>query len=227
MPLLRPSSIQQLVDELAASKFGAVGFDASFPDSGDLAVVVFTAKKGIKLAISSSGAVSNPLQVRVSPGEYKNEDVIRCENFRECLKLIQPWARRIHEDLRIQDPQLDEMQKFREALDRHIRSNLKEETDTFSADEIQELTSKLDALTARLEEMEGRHEITEAELRKLQQVLQDAKADLPDLPKGVWYRTAGGKVWETMKNVASSAEVTCPDSSDHELLERSGFVVLA
>jgi hypothetical protein len=186
MPLLRPSSIQQMLDELAASKFGAVGFDSSFPDAGDLAVVMFTAKKGIKFSVSSSQVASHPLQVRMSPGEYRNEDLVRCESFKDCLKLIQPWTRRIHEDLRIHDPQLDELKRFRETLEAHLRSTLKEEAQPFSADEVQDLTSKLDALTTRLEEMEERHEITEAELRKLQQVLQDAKADLPDLPKGVW-----------------------------------------
>ena len=206
MPLLRPSSIQQLLDELAASKFGAVGFDASFPDAGDLAVMMFTAKKGIRFSIGSSQVASTPLQVRMSPGEYKNEDLVRCETFKDCLKLIQPWTRRIHEDLRIHDPQIEEMKLFRETLEAHLRANLKEEFQPFSPDEVQDLTSKLDALTTRLEEMEERHEITEAELRKLQQVLQDAKADLPDLPKGVWFRTAGGKVWEAMKKVASTSE---------------------
>lgn len=206
MPLLRPSSIQQLLDELVASKFGAVGFDTSFPDTGELAVVTFTARKGTELTISSTNVATTPLQVRMSPGEYKTVDVVRCDSFRECLKLIQPWTRRIHEDLRTQDPQLDEMKRFREALDSHLRANVKEETQRFSADEANELATKMDALTSRLEEMEQRHEITESELRKLQQVLQDAKADLPDLPKGVWYRTAGGKVWEAMKKVASTSE---------------------
>jgi len=206
MPLLRPSSIQQLLDELTASKFGAVAFDATFPDSGALALVIFTAKKGIKFSVSSTAVASNPLEVRMSPGEYKNEDVMRCENFRECLKLVQPWTRRIHEDLRIRDSHLEEMQQFRESLDAHLRATLKEETQPFTEDEVRELSSKLDALTTRLGEMEERHEITEAELRKLQQVLLDAKTDLPELPKGVWYRTAGGKVWEAMKKVASTSE---------------------
>lgn len=206
MPNLRPSSVQQVLDELSASKFGVVGFDVSFPDSGDLATIVFAVRKTAKFAIASTNTATNPLQVRMSPGEYKSEDIVRCDSFKECLSLIQPWARRIHEDLRIQDPQLADLKGFRESLDAHLKGNVKDEGSLFSTEEVQELSVKLDALATRLEEMEERHELTEKELKNLRQVLSDAKTDLPAMPKGVWYRTAGGKVWEAMKKVASTSE---------------------
>lgn len=206
MANLRPSSVQQILDELSASKFGAVGFEVSFPDSGDLASIVFAIRRSAKFVVSSSGTASHPIHVRMSPGEYKSEDTVRCESFGECLRLIQPWTRRIHEDLRIQDPKLSDLQGFRENLEAHIKGSIKDEGALFSSDEIQDLSSKLDALSARLEEMEEKHELTERELRDLQKILFEAKVDLPDMPKGVWYRTAGGKVWEAMKKAASTSE---------------------
>src|SRR5690349_3407560 len=131
MPNLRPSVIQQVIDELAASKFGTVGFDVTFPDSGDLASIVFAVKKGAKFAISSSGTTNQPLLVRMSPGEYKSEDSVRCDDFKSCLSLIRPWTRRIHEDLCTQDPGLTEFQSFRQALDAHLKSNVKDEAQPF------------------------------------------------------------------------------------------------
>lgn len=205
MPNLRPSSARHVLDELAASPFGVVGFQVTFPDSGDLVSIVSTVQKASKFTIASS-ATGNPLVVRMSPGEYKTEDTVRCDSFTTCLSLIQPWARRIHEDLRIQDPNLAEFQAFRDSLEAHIKGSVKDEASLFSDEEVRELSLKLDALEVRLQEMEEKHQLTEKELWTLRQVINEAKTDLPAMPKGVWYRTAGGKVWEAVKKAASTGE---------------------
>ena len=68
-----------------------------------------------------------------------------------------------------------------------------------------------------------------------------AKADeldwprISDLERTAWYenwtkdKDVGGVLSHFMdaRKVRVYIKVTCPDSSDHELLERSGFVVLA
>jgi hypothetical protein len=54
--------------------------------------------------------------------------------------------------------------------------------------------------------MEEKHLITEKELKELKQVVGDARKDLPIMSKGVWYRTAGGKLWEVMKKAAGTNE---------------------
>jgi uncharacterized protein YdcH (DUF465 family) len=207
MPMLRPTSIQHVFDELAASRFGVVGFDTAFPDQGDtLCTITFLARKGSRFAIQGTATATNPIAARVSPGQYKNEDLLRFDSFKDCLAQIQPWVKRIHEDLRVQDPKYDDMLSFRQALDAHIKSSVKDEGALFSEAEVSELMTKLKALEDRIQEMEDKHVLTDKEVRHLRQVVEDAKADLPALPKGVWYKTAGGKVWEVMKKAASTSE---------------------
>ncbi len=207
MPILRPTSIQQVLDELSGSRFGLVGFDASFPDQGEtLCSIAFLACKGSRFVIQGSGTGTNPLTARISPGQYKTEDVLRFESFKDCIAQIQPWAKRIHEDLRVQDPKYEDMHAFRQSLDAHIKASVKDEGALFSDEEVSELLTKLKALEERIQDMEDKHLLTEKEVRHLRQVVEEAKIDLPAMPKGVWYRTAGGKVWEVMKKAASTSE---------------------
>jgi hypothetical protein len=205
MPNLRPSATQQVIRELEASRFGLVGFDVKFPDGNDLlATIVFLARKDLSLVIGMSG--SNRVHVRCSPGEYKTEDYQAFGSFDECVACIQPWARRIYDDLRIRPVDMNELDTFRQSLDAHLKENVPNESARFTDTEIADLGGKLAALEERLQEMEAKHVLTEKELKELRQVLGDARKDLPTLSKGLWYRTAGGKVWEVMKKTASTAE---------------------
>jgi hypothetical protein len=207
MPLLRPTSMQQVLEELAASRFGVVGFETNFPEQGDtLCSITFLARKGCRFVMQGTGTTTNPIAARVSPGQFKSDDAMRFDSFKDCIAQIQPWVKRIHEDLRVQDPKFDEFVAFRQSLDAHIKGNVKDEGAPFTEIESIELLAKLKTLEERIEEMEDKHLLTEKEVRHLRQVVEDAKSDLPAMPKGVWYRTAGGKVWEAMKRAASTGE---------------------
>lgn len=205
MPKLRPTSIQRLTHELEATRFGLVGFDVKFPDTFSVFVTItFVGVKGFSLKIGESG--SNTVYVTSSPGEYKVEDTYTFESFDDAIKCVQPWARRIYEDLRVRSPDLGEFAAFRQTLDAHLKSNIPDEQSLFTHIEVNDLTSKLSALEQRLAEMEERHVITEKELKDLSQVVSEARKDLLIMPKGVWYRTAGGKLWEVMKKTAGTNE---------------------
>jgi hypothetical protein len=144
--------------------------------------------------------------VSCSPGIYKTEDTEVLGSFDDAVECIQPWARRIYDDLRVRTPDLNELASFRQTLDAHLKNTAVDEQSPFTEAEVTDLSAKLSALEQRLSEMEEKHLITEKELKELRQVVGDAKKDLPVMPKGVWYRTAGGKIWEVMKKAASTSE---------------------
>lgn len=199
--------MQQIMSELEASRFGLIGFDVSFPDSGnDIAVVAFLGKKGMSLRMGLSGGADERVLVRTSPGDYKTQDFDSFASFDDAVSTIQPWTRRIYEDLKVRLPDVSEIDAFRQTLDAHVKNSIPDENAQFTPAEVDDLSAKLAALEARLQEMEQRHLITEKELKELKQVIGEARNDLPTLPKGMWYRTAGGKVWEVVKKAASTSE---------------------
>lgn len=205
MPKLRPTSVQRLKDQLEDTRFGLVGFEVKFPDTYNvLANVTFTGAKGFTLKVGESS--QNKVYVNCAPGEFKAEDTYVFDTFDEALDCIKPWSRRIYEDLRVKGEDLNELAAFRQRLDAYLKESVQDEQGIFTDAEVDDISTKLSALEQRLAEMEEKHLLTEKELNQLKQVLSDARNDLPELPKGVWYRTAGGKIWEVMKKAAGTSE---------------------
>lgn len=205
MANLRPAAMQQILRELEVTRFGLVGFDVKFPDSPtSLVNITFLGAKGAALRMSESS--QEKVYVTCSPGEFKSEDKYVVDTFDQAVESIQPWARRIHEDLRVRATDFGELSNFRQTLDAHLKQNVPDEQALFSDAEVNDLDVKLSALEQRLAEMEAKHIITEKELRDLKHVVTEARKDLPAMSKGMWYRTAGGKLWEVMKKAASTNE---------------------
>lgn len=207
MPKLRASSIAQIYNAVECSSFGLASFDIKFPDDkNDVAVITFLPRSKFYFRIGISQGSQEHIYVRVCPGEYKSEDFQSMHSFESCLAQILPWIHRISEDLRVLLPDLSDLAQFREALEAHIKSAVADEDQPFSSTEIEEIDSKLSSLEQRLKELEERHVLAEQELAQLRQAVTQARSDLPAYPKGVWYRTAGGKLWEVMKKVGTSKE---------------------
>lgn len=76
----------------------------------------------------------------------------------------------------------------------------------FDFEEIAELTQKLERLETKLNELLDRHEVTEEYVAALREAISNAKDDLPNLPKQVWYRVAAAKIVTTIKQVITSKE---------------------
>ena len=195
--------MQKLLRELEATRFGLVNFDVKFPDdAATLVNITFLGARGAALRMSE--VAQEKLYVICAPGEFKSEDKFVVKTFDEALDTIQPWARRIHEDLRVRATDLAELSNFRNILDAHLQQHVPDEQSPFSNAEVNELDEKLSSLEQRLAEMEAKHLITEKELKDLKNVVSEARKDLPAMSKGTWYRTAGGKLWEVMKKAAST-----------------------
>ncbi len=206
---MRNTVIAQVYNTLELSSFGISSFDVKFPDIGnDVAVIIFLPRKKFHFVIGLTRGSTEHLYVRMNPGEFKSEDFIGSRvSFDGCLAEVLPWVQRISEELRVSIPNLSDLSEFRDALETHIKNSIKDEDSPFSDDEISEIDSKLSALEQRLNELEERHGLAELELAELRQAVSKARTDLTTYPKGIWYRTAGGKLWEVTKKVVASKEV--------------------
>jgi hypothetical protein len=76
----------------------------------------------------------------------------------------------------------------------------------FTDEEAEELGRKLDELTAKFQLMEEQNELTRQEVERLDGEIENLKINLSSYPKGVWYRTAAAKIWQTVSSVAASKE---------------------
>ena len=54
--------------------------------------------------------------------------------------------------------------------------------------------------------LSDKHQLTEESLTALREAISNAKEDLPNLPKQVWYRVAAAKIATTTKEVFKSKE---------------------
>ena len=219
MPQIRQTSIQTVLDALTETRFGLLGFNVSFPETEALVKIKFAGDQASFFYISTarnfnllmqktltSEKPDDILEIYMSPGEYKTDDTFTRRTFDECVQLIQPWAKRIYDDLRAQGKDLTDHDVFRETLNSFINNEIKDEKSRFTTEEVQDFYAKLDELTSRLQEMEKNQEITKQELAKLEQALMNAKDDLPVMTKAMWYRTAASKVWDVMQKVTSTPE---------------------
>lgn len=208
MAQIRNAAIAQVYSAVECSTFALSSFDIRFPDGkNEIVEIRFLPKKQFFLAIGLGRGSTENLYVRMSPGVFKSEDFLGGRaKFEDCLAEIYLWTERVSEDLRVSIPDLSDLSEFRDALEEHIQNSILDEDLPFSSDEALEIDSKLAGLEQRLQELEERHLLAEQELAELRKAVSVARADLPIYPKGIWYRTAGGKLWEVMKKVGTSKE---------------------
>jgi hypothetical protein len=117
------------------------------------------------------------------------------------------WVGLIHDELSVvlpgelaADDIFDLLKKF------SLNQEPENATARFDYAEILELTKKLEDLETKLNELVGKHELTEENLAALREAISNAKDDLPNLPKQVWYRVAAAKIATTTKQVIKSKE---------------------
>ena len=124
----------------------------------------------------------------------------------DCFSAIRPWAARIIEDYKSQNPFFDELEQFKKQMADKFNEHVGDSTAHFTETEITALEQKLDSLSQKLEEITVRNEENEAKLDAALKEIQQVKSDLSQLPKEVWYRVAGTKVINAIRNVSNSGE---------------------
>jgi len=158
-----------------------------------------------------SGNAKLKLVTHESPGEYKSRQTTEHDSISECIGSIHAWTRRIQEELRTpkaiaiaNDSELDEIiESFHQKIDHSIE----DQEAFFSATEQTEILERLNALQNRLEELEAKFSLSEQDTAKVKTAIEKTKQDLPNFPRGVWYKTAGNKIINALKVAMKTKEV--------------------
>lgn len=228
MALLKNSVITNVIQTLDCSEFCSDDFKLSFPDNGStLLSIVFMAKENyyfhvkedtkaitsianhsmLALGGHSTKEYINVFKCHISPGEYKNTEIVSHDELDNAISYIHTWTKHIREELvsaryaNNTDPD-DFLQEMHQSIDDTITSP----DEYFSRSEAELLHQKLAALQARLSELESKYNLTSADKIKLEATIEKTKSDISAFPKGIWYKTAVSKITKTIKEVLKTSE---------------------
>ena len=213
MPELNSSFMKEIVSALNATRFSDSDFDLNGDEYGELLRIQFKYDdrytfilKEEEVSEEVTDAQTYSLRSKTysknvvrrfsyeSPGEYKFEDKIEISSFSNVPKRISIWCQNIHREIGNEvslDAGIEEAKKsFREA----INFDIDDPDSKFTAEEIEELSSKLDTLFSRVSELSEKHEASEAELQKLKNELDMMRENAKTYKKGVWAKMTENKL---------------------------------
>ena len=113
---------------------------------------------------------------------------------------------RIEDEYRTQHPILDDFESFRQSMENKFRAHVEDEHLHFTASQAQELRTKLDELASELINLSEKTNEGERKLQEAKAAIDSLKVDLDKLPRGIWFRKAGGKTISILKSVVASKE---------------------
>jgi hypothetical protein len=205
MARLRMSVMADIEEKLSRSYFGRGSFGVTYPDNGNsYCVVGFLPLPGYQCKLADAG---NGFTVTYSPGRVREteEVVLGTSQFGD---LVVQWTERVKQDLLHPVTVDDELKEFTAKLEEELKAKSKSGNTKapFTAAEVADLTAKLEEMSTKLEALQQRQAITEAELQSLQEILNGAKRDLQSYPRGVWLRVTATRLWETTKAIITSPE---------------------
>lgn len=217
MPKLRRTVISQVYSALKASSFSLRDFKVDIEETKELIHVVFLPKAAYSFTISekdfrvnsmlTAGRPAPPdigLITIESPGDYKATEIQRQGSMDSCVRRIGTWCKNIEGELSTPIPEPDNLTEFEAELERNINEATGDTDEKFSDTEIAELSTKLDALSVKFEELKTANTITEAGLEEVRRELQKMRDTLPFYPKKVWYKTAGHKFLDVTKRILAA-----------------------
>lgn len=201
---LRNSLIAKIWASLEKSPFTVADFEVTFGDEdAKLCVIKFRHRKGYFFVVwISEGRVC----VTEAPGEHRNEESEVVHSFDSVPARILSWTRNVRDELRTTVPVYAEIDELRKIIDEHVAQNVPDPSGHFSKEEADDLRQKLDELSARLEQLVEKDQLTQQELNRLNQEISSLKANVGGYEKGTWYKTAASKLWITVTSIISSPE---------------------
>lgn len=200
---LRPTAFRELEDLLDKTYFSKEAFSInSDPRGADVFAITFMPNQQYMFKVHqyNDGFITTE-----TPGKYLTSELkIERDSFRDVMVGIEDWANRIRDDYRI-GPRDSDIDEFIEQLRKNILKG-SEGTGDFSAAEIEELRSKLDALTQVVQSQSEKLNATEEQFRAFEKEIDDIKRDLESMPKGTWHKVAGGKIIRAIKGFIGTPE---------------------
>jgi len=119
---------------------------------------------------------------------------------------ISSWSYRVYEEVKQFSPLAKEFEVFKAGLQDYVDSTIEDSLARFTASEINNMTGKLAELEARLAKMQSDAEITKQQYDKAVADLEKIVSSMQDLPKSVWYKTAGNRIWFLLQSFVTSKE---------------------
>jgi len=220
---LKNSIICDIKNEIIQSRnFTIDDFEFNFQDSGnELAEIVFIPyddykfiiqdakvkkeqKSGIGIALSLTYETKNVIQIIASPGQYKNKEITNYDNISNCIYQIKNWLGYIHSELKnstinISDITDNVMNDIKEKLNQKFT----DEKETFSKEEIEDITAKLNNLQEQVNKLEKELKISKEDNIKIKYIIDQSTDNLSIYPKKSWYFTTLNK----FKNINNDIKI--------------------
>ena len=201
MTKLTRKNMRQVHDALDKTRFSSAAFDVQFPKDG---ILIYSVRLP---ATTYFFTLENDNVIRYAPGHNIPQQAEGGYDFQDSLNSLINWVGFVHEEISVVlpgeasgDDLFKLFEKFSENQDpEHAAAR-------FDFAEVADLTKKLEDLEAKLNDLVDKHELTEESLISLREAISNAKEDLPNVPKQVWYRIAAAKIATTTKQVIISKE---------------------
>lgn len=204
--MFRAKFLKEIGNVLDSSMFSAADFRIR-TSSDPLLLVEFIPDPQFELRVEDMTSSGNP-QYRVSnaPGRHWAAEERLIGDVDKIFEYVRSWVGYVYEDLKCASPVYEELEMLRAKLEEHVKGNVDEPDAMFSPEEIRQIVEKLGELEARIHQLEEEAKISEAQSAQALDDIQKIIIGAHDLPKGVWYKTAGTKIWKIITGVSSSKE---------------------
>ncbi|WP_419774463.1 hypothetical protein [Halarcobacter sp.] len=212
MSQIRNTKIQDIKHQINQSKLFTINdFKFDFPESGEVLVKItfrasskylfsifddYTIKKEPQhfLALTlpqTSYSKEKVLQIKMSPGNDKNIEILTIDNLDEGIRKINSWLYNLDEDLKCGDF-FDEIENssnidnFEEVLNKKFAN----ENEKFTNEEKENLIKKISELQERIENLEDKNKsIPDFDKKKKESInsFEESKKEINSYPKKAWY----------------------------------------
>jgi hypothetical protein len=211
MIMLRAVVRQEIYDLLENTYFGSSNFDVTFKDLAKQSVifeVTFLGDSKFKFIAQKSYNKGKEFLIDEAPGlKFLTSEEYSCENFHQIYGRLKAWTERLREESIAVNPLAKEVSTLREQLEEHLADLGLEAHDFFTKDEAAELEERLNAFSAKLDELAAENDSLEDSVADLKKTVSDLQGAVELLNKGTWLRMAAGRVMSGIKKIAASKGV--------------------
>lgn len=208
MSRLRRGVVTQIQSALDNSFFTSWDFSFEYPEEGrDMLRIKFISNPQFMFIIQDTQGQSMYRSVQI-PGIAKMEEMSGFGEISLCINRIPAWCKAIREEIieNVPKPIFDEIESFKKEINKKLDQQTEEMSGLFDKDEIKSLYEILDGFKERYDLLQAKQEITESELSKLKNDIDNIKENVKSFPKKVWYRTTANKILSLLLRMAGSKE---------------------
>ncbi|QDF27972.1 hypothetical protein [Halarcobacter anaerophilus] len=234
MPQIRNTKIQDIKHQINQSQLFSINdFKFDFPDEDEILVkIIFRASNKYLFSIFDDYTIKKEptplfglsftqpsyskekvLQVKMSPGNDKNIEVLKIDNLDEGIGKISSWLYNLDEDLKCENL-FDEMENssniddFEEVLNKKFTN----ENEKFTNEEKENLIKKISELQERIEKLEDENKSIPSFDKKKEESIksfEESKKEINLYPKKAWWLKTYNRFqtmdkWFTLANKLTS-----------------------